>query len=471
MAMRQEEALIRDFLAARLDHFADLIDNLRAVRDALDAEEQRFGSIRADNGGPSAAQLIRRVLAKRHLRGLGSINSIELIDTEFGLLRTGKSGFQPSADILARNPIDNRLFLIEVKQLVGTERESVTELSAYSQGLLIRFWNLSAADQTWIPICTEWRTTVRAAFANEALWQNRSVLPMLCKVKKSPKGVVKEVKLELLSLLDDIEEPTALAQFGWYCFDTIALEFHEEPSDPSALANYLATTAARFGFSGCVLYGESLAGKAFPDPYVFAIAIQNPFSAALKARQLKIVRDDKDHGGLAKMRREVKEPIWDLFDIDFSTMMDRESPTVLLAAADQQEGQGNHELASQLRAEAQEEYHSVQEMADASRSRDFAFMEEVRANLRPFCSFRMSTPSLKGLFSQGIPVLLDHVSYFGLMQEVVYERLYWEVLNAEGEDGPVTGDIKGGPMGAIESPQFFFDFMELMNFEHGLQSD
>jgi hypothetical protein len=26
----------------------------------------------------------------------------------------------------------------------------------------------------------------------------------------------------------------------------------------------------------------------------------------------------------------------------------------------------------------------------------------------------------------------DHVSYFGLMQEVVYERLYWEVFSAEG---------------------------------------
>jgi hypothetical protein len=30
---------------------------------------------------------------------------------------------------------------------------------------------------------------------------------------------------------------------------------------------------------------------------------------------------------------------------------------------------------------------------------------------------------------------------------------------------------KGGPMGAVESPQFFLDSMELMNFEHGLQSD
>ena len=31
---RQEEALIRDFLAMRLDRFADLIDNLRTVSDA-----------------------------------------------------------------------------------------------------------------------------------------------------------------------------------------------------------------------------------------------------------------------------------------------------------------------------------------------------------------------------------------------------------------------------------------------------
>jgi len=90
---RQDEAAIRDFLAARMDDFADLIDNLQAVKAELDAEEQRFTNIRAGDGGPSSAQLIRRVLGKGHLRGLRSTNSIELIDTEIRLLSTGKSGF------------------------------------------------------------------------------------------------------------------------------------------------------------------------------------------------------------------------------------------------------------------------------------------------------------------------------------------------------------------------------------------
>ena len=90
---RQDEAAIRDFLAARMDDFADLIDNLQAVKAELDAEEQRFTNIRAGDGWPSSAQLIRRVLGKGHLRGLRSTNSIELIDTEIRLLSTGKSGF------------------------------------------------------------------------------------------------------------------------------------------------------------------------------------------------------------------------------------------------------------------------------------------------------------------------------------------------------------------------------------------
>jgi hypothetical protein len=83
----------------------------------------------------------------------------------------------------------------------------------------------------------------------------------------------------------------------------------------------------------------------------------------------------------------------------------------------------------------------------------------------------MSAPLLKDLFQQSVPVLVDHVSYFGLMQEAVYERLYWEVLHAKGGEGPIIGDIGGDPISAIGTTDFFFQFMSLMNFEHDCQTD
>ena len=141
-----DEALIRDFLAERINFLPSFVVNLQSVKKDLEKEEVAFVKISRDQGGPTAFDLIRRILAKRNLRGLESFHSLELIDTEFALLDTGKGGFQPSADILMRCPFDNKLFVVEVKRLVGTERQAVTELSAYSHGLHNRFWNLSPRD-------------------------------------------------------------------------------------------------------------------------------------------------------------------------------------------------------------------------------------------------------------------------------------------------------------------------------------
>jgi hypothetical protein len=466
-----EEALIRDFLAENIGRLPDLIQNLSTIRADLKAEDERFKALTADLGGPTALDLIRRLLTKRDLRGLESLHSLEMIGAEFPLLHTGKGGFQPSADILARCAEDSRLFLIEVKQLMQTEREALTELSAYSHGLHGRFWNLAAADQVWVPICTEWRTTVRAAFANEAIWQHRSVLPMSCSVRKNAAGTISDVRLQLFSLLETVDESTAMAQFAWDCFDTITFELHQESSDPRTLVEFISSTAARFGFSGCVLYGESVAGTAFPYPYLYAVAIQNPITASLKARQLEVVLADTDHGGVAEMRRQVKKGIWDWLDLDFSSMKTRETPDILKEIADQLEASGMVQEAREMRLQAEEGYISVQEMAQASRSRSHALFEEIKSRLELFCSFTMGAPSLKGLFQQGVPVVIDHVSYFGLMQEAVYERLYWEILHATRGDGPIIGDVGRGPVDAIASPSFFFDFMELMNFEHACQDE
>ncbi len=466
-----EEALIRDFLANELEILPDLIENLSAIRADLKSEDTRFKTLSATDGGPTATDLIRRILTKRNLRGLESLHSLELIDTEFELLNTGKGGFQPSADILARCAEDSRLFLIEVKQLMQTEREAVTELSAYSHGLHQRFWNLTSADQIWMPICTEWRTTVRAAFANQAIWQQRAVLPMSCSVTKNAVGVISGISLQLLSLLEAVDEPTALAQFAWPCFDTITFELSEEPSDPRTLMEFIGSTAARLGFSGSVLYGESCAGEKFPYPYVYAVAIQNPVSAALKARQLAIVRDDHERGGPLEMRKHVKEDVWDWLDLDFASMEERETPDVLHQIADYLDGSNRALEAREMRKRADQKFLSVQEMAHASRNRSNVFLDEIKTHLNLFCSFTMGAPSLKHFLTQSVPVVIDHVSYFGLMQEAVFERLYWEMLHANGGDGPVIGDVGGGPLSVIGSPSFFFDFMALMNFEHDSQAD
>ena len=467
-----DEARIRDFLAAEIERLPDFIKNLDRVTAEFDSTEKGFFSITSNQGGPSPVDLIRRVLSKRNLRGIESLHDLQLVDTEFVLLQTGRPGFQPSADILAINPEDSQLFLVEVKQLVQTERQAVTELAAYSHGLNSRLWNLTGADYVWMPICTDWRTTVRAAFANKAIWSNRSVLPMRCKVTaRNGDRTVAGVELNLLSLLEDVDEPLALSQFAWDCFDTLTFQLAAELSESRALLEFISATAARQGFSGFVFYGKSAAADAFPYPYVYAISVHNPLRAALKRRQLEIVRDHPERGGVIAMRKQTKGPLFSWHDIDFRTMKDRETSDVYEQMAQNAAEAGDEKKAKEFQAIADEDYLSLREMAGSSGNRTRTLFREIKSRLKLFFEFDVGTPHLKGLLNESIPVLFECASTFGLFQEALCERLQWEVANADKGDGPVIGDYGGDPLYAIQSAEFVIEFLHLMNFEHDCQTD
>lgn len=190
----------------------------------------------------------------------------------------------------------------------------------------------------------------------------------------------------------------------------------------------------------------------FPYPYVYALAVHNPFKAALKARQLAIVLADKQHGGRNEMCKQVKRDSWDWHDIDFVSGKDQETPYILREIASQATEAGRHSDAKELLAEAKKEYLSVQDMAAASSSRTHSLFQEITACLESFCNFTAGAPSLKGLFHESPPIIFDHVSYFGLMQEAAYERLQWEISRSSGGDGPIMGDICAGPIEAMGSP-------------------
>ncbi len=447
MAKSNEEAKIRDYLAAHMEKLPTLIGNLAESRQRFLAIEKEFDDISPDRGGPSPLDLLRVILARRTSRELRSLHDLELVGKEFQLLSTGVSGYQPSADILARCTETSRLFLLEVKQLIGTERQAVTELSAYTQGLHHRLWNLAPADYVWMPISNHWRTTVRAAFANEIILARRPVLALHCDVEKDEDGSVVNVALSLVDLESDgLDDSLAFAQFAYSCFRVLTFEMTKEPSDPRTLVEFASALAARHGFSGCALYGESAAGDSFQCPHVIAVVVHNPFLAALKRRQLELIADPSER------RRAVKLALDELHDLDFKTMEDREVPWL-------------PEPFVRRRDEV-----SVRDLAAGSENRVGVLYEELRARIAMFCDSESHSHSLEGFLHQEIPILWDHVSYFGLMQEDVCERLRWEVSRASDGDGPVIGDFGGDAVAALGSFPFFCEFMRLMNWEHESQN-
>lgn len=479
--MPQAEDLIRDYVATAIARLPDLVVNLAEVREDLERRERAFFDIPPDDGGPSAHDLLQRILLKRNLIGLHTLYDLRLLGTEFKLLTTGLRGKQPSADILAINDQVGVLFLPEVKQDVGAERQAITELGAYSQGLQDRFWGLSPSDHVWIPISTEWRTTVRAGFANEVVWGNRAILPMSCRVdfKTNAKGeptAVKDLRLELLDVVAELSEERALAHFAWDCFDCLEIAIPEPVSDSRTLLDFIVATASRFGLSGYVLYYEHTGEPRFPLPYVFHIAASNPFRAALKERELRIILDDAEvnpdeRKRLIEMRKNVGSGLWDWFDIDLQTGKTVET-TGTEEMANRAEEAGKLEEAARLRKEL-EGFESVRDIAMASGNRTERLFKEIRSRIELFVPrFALGSPSSVALLHDGRFLLentIQHVGYFGLMSEAVYERLAYEFRNARGGDGPVIGDLGGDPLRLASEPSFFCDFMELMNYQHDCQ--
>lgn len=478
--MPRAEDLIRDQLAATIGDLPKFVVNLDAVSRDLQRREQAFFDIPPDDGGPSAHDLLRRILLKRNLVGLNALHDLRLLGTEFKLLSTGLRGKQPSADILAINDELGVLFLPEVKQDVGAERQAAAELGAYSQGLQDRFWGLSPSDHVWIPISTEWRTTVRAAFANEVVWGNRAILPMRCKVDFTTDGDgqptgVKNLDLELLDIVGEISEERALSHFAWDCFDCVEIAISQEVGDPRAFIDFIVATASRFGLSGYVLYYEHVADRKNPYPYVFHVAASNPFRAALKERQLHtILQDDRIPAGRARsiqMRKDVGGGLWGWLDIDLQSGKTVEAGTIR-ELAERAEDEGKPEKVKKLLAEL-EGFESVSEIASASGNRINRLFKEIRSRLELFLPrFEIGSPSSASWLYD--PTFLReyairHCGYFGLMGEAVYERLAYEFRKAKGGQGSVIADLGGDPIRLVSDPSFFRAFMELMNYQHDCQ--
>lgn len=458
-----DENAIRDWLAVNIQRLPELVTNVDQVKSILETVEQEFQE--PHDYGPPPLLLLRRIIARRMHAALDClVEPIELIGTEVPLLSTpGVRGKKPSADLLAQNTELGCLLLVEVKRDVGPERQAVTELAAYSAGLQGRYLGLAPMDHVWVPIAVDWRQTVRAAFANEAVWARRVLLPMNATIKSTASSV-KDVALELLNLTSELDEAAALSQFAWACYDCTHVALAEKPSDPRALLGFIGSTAARLGLSGFCIYTTSNLGKAFPYPFGVVIAVHNPFRGALKQRQLMTVRDDPNHGVIG-MRKCVKHSLWDGFDIDLKTNEEGwYDPFGGGPDSPEDEAIG---VAPEI-----EPARSLEHLALASSNRHGALIGELQSRLKLMAGAELSAPSLKGLMEDGefhLQNAFEQVGTFGLFQEAFEDRVLWECSHAKGGDGPVIGGIGTDAFAAVARWDVLIEFLELMNFQHDCQ--
>ncbi len=462
---KPDENAIRDWLAVNIDRLPNLVTNAGQMKSNLEAVEEAFQS--QHDHGPSAVLLLRRIIARRMHAALDCLTGqIDLIGTEVPLISTpGVVGRKPSADLLAQNAEFGCLLLVEVKRAVGSEREAVTEMAAYSSGLQGRYLGLAPLDHVWVPIAVDWRQTVSAAFANETVWARRAVLPLKASIE-STGSKVDDVSLELLDLTSELDEAAALSQFAWDCYDCTHVALAAEPGDPRSLIGFIGSTAARLGLSGfCIFTKSNLCSEAFPYPYGVVIAAHNPFRGALKQRQLMTVRDEPSHGDIG-MRKFVKKRLWDGFDINLVTN----------AEAWQDLSWDGPDVPDDVANDAELEIdaaRSLELLAFASQNRHRSLISELQIRLKLMVDSELSAPSLKGLMDDGgfhLQNAFEQIGTFGLFQEAFEDRVLWECSHAtQHGDGPVMGGIGTDAFAAMARWEVLIQFLELMNFEHDCQ--
>lgn len=234
-------------------------------------------------------------------KGLELIEDLELIGEEFVLLQTERRvGKQPSADLLAYRLEDYCLAIIELKISNVAERQSITKLSAYNQGLQNRYRGLSALEVLWIPVSTEWRTTLVAALEFQMIWNRIMAVPLKLRYSHNAKQTkVTSLELELFNPLSKIEETDHLSLFSYGCFDAFDYCLMEDIADKRGFTNYVATICARYKVSGFVVYHQPVD---LMYPYGFTICIYNPYKGRMHSAVAKYY---KEKGQLKKFKREL----------------------------------------------------------------------------------------------------------------------------------------------------------------------
>jgi len=455
--MAISESKIRDYLVELISNNHFKINNIKRYHKKLEKIQGEFFKKPPFLGGVNSKDLIKKVFAEKILRSLNHIEELKLIDKEFKLINNGSRGRKPSLDILAFMEYSKNLVLLEIKQGSRTERESVTELCAYSEFLNKKFFGLSKNNTIWIPISEAWSPTVKQAFIYQMFSSNEICIPLNLKINSKDGKNIDSLSLEIINLIDEIEnmdESLFYSIFSWASYDVLTINFKDEIENKENLMHLVSSWCSELNISGFIYATESNAGKFFQYPWGIAIAFFNPFKAYLKQKQLNIILNKQ---GLNEMLKNIKEPIWSNFDIDLKTGKE------YWITDDEESNIKSEEVKISISDFAS---YLNQEHIIIEKIKEYSFFLKIGD-----CEFGYS--SLSQIMNDDTYHLLNAIqkfTYFGLLEKVFLERIKYDFsLKDEHGDSEVVGALPQSPFSLYSDWSYFFDFMHLMNFEHGSQ--
>jgi hypothetical protein len=414
-----KESEIRDFIVEYFSSFCDFINNKEQFELDLTKEEELIYAGRDDLSEILISDLVKLSTIEKLKLGLPILSNLELLGKEFVLLKTPRSqGKQPSVDIMAYNKENYCLALIELKISSRSERECITELSAYNQGLQNKFRGLSSLEVLWIPISTEWRTTTNSAVEYEMFWQNTMVLPLKLSGNYSEQiSKFKHLEFELFNPTQDLIEAECRNLFSYECFDAYDYVTEDEISDKNAFVNVISSVFSRQKINGFIIFHEPCQ---LQFPYGFTLCVYNPYKGYIHKKISRQFIDDNSEEEFLRLLAENMIINTEYQDIDFLTDEIKKFEPL----ESDMDGTG-------IRFDAywDKKFLSVGEFADNNDNQNISFMlDKIQQMLN---SFRINpsalgNPNFDMLFNNLRNAEVDSVIYLGIHLELISKRVLIE---------------------------------------------
>ncbi len=347
--------------------------------------------------------------------------------------------------------------ILELKIGHTQERQIVTELSAYSQGLQNKFRGLSFFDFIWIPISNSWRVMPKSAIEFQMVWNKVLCLPLTLNYSLTGQDV-QSVELQCFNPSSEIGIENYISLFTYNSYDALDFYATEPISNPDALNQFISSLCSKYNISGFSLYHKP---NDLMYSYGLTICVFNPYKSYLITRFLKWIKENE---GEAKMYENIKEinASTDFWDIDFKTDEFKE----WIFSEDQMEGKG-------LKHDAfwDKDFLSVGEFANNPENNKLNLLvDELKSHLQLIAGnkFAFGYPDFKTFFKNNTkenPV--EKVIYFGFFQEIINQmlRFDFEKLNKTGNNKKLEAIDINDPLIAISDFKYLEEFMKTMNYE------
>lgn len=411
------ELELQEFIENNFEDFKSFIIN---YNDFLKELEQQKINIYNKDGKILISDLIKLSAIKRLKISFSMLDNLKLISKEFQLLKTGKRGKQPSIDLFAYNTSNFCNALIELKINNVSEREAVSELSAYSQGLQNRFRGLSNLETLWVPVSPEWRTTLKSAVEYILIWQNILVSPLKLNIQNED---LSTLSLECYNPINELTEIESLNMFSYDCFDAFEFYLIDEVKSYHALNSFIVSTCAKLNISGFVISHKPVKDM---YPHGFTICVFNPYKGYMHKRLcLNFINEESEEELYKVLSQENKVIDFNYSDIDFVT----------------DELKGFIPEQNEIDQDIKVEELSVGDLMPKSWKKDFLGIEkfadnevgininflynEVRKSLESngYKSKSLGYPDFQGRFKQIKDESVNCILPFGVHQELIFNKV------------------------------------------------